>query len=152
MLYLGKLEHDRRPCDVIQVRSEGWVEFIDLIFLDDRGVIVKWVSSFADGGRTITMTEEVTSYALNPDLRPEQFVYKPRDGARLIDADDERKRDKENLDAYWAREKQELEAHLLPVGARAPDFTVPDTDGRPLTLAGLLHRKKALVLHLWCFG
>jgi outer membrane lipoprotein-sorting protein len=144
--YLGKLDHNHQACDVIQVRGEGTTAWQTLLFLDGRGVPVKtFATHFHKDGTIHTTTEVVTHYALDPELPPDQFVFKLPAGARLIDGDAE-------VGVAEARVREESNKYLLKVGEKAPAFAVPDTAGNQLTLDGLLTGKKALVLHLWCFG
>lgn len=153
LCYLGKLEHDRQSCDVIQVRGESRIEFQCLLFLDGRGVPVKWVEThFRKDGSRYAKTEEVTRYALDPELPPERFAFKLPEGAKLIDGDAQREKARADSKQRLAELKEALDEPLLKVGRKAPAFEVPDTDGNQVTLDGLLKGKKALVLHLWCFS
>src|SRR5262249_1709538 len=130
--YLGKLEHHRQSCDVIQVRGESNVEFQCLLFLDRSGVPVKWVMTlFLTDGSCLTTTEEVTSYALNPEMPPERFAFRLPEGAKLIDGDAEREKRAEAKQREAKRKKKSDDDALLKVGEKAPAFKVPDTDGNP---------------------
>src|SRR5262249_16214372 len=100
--------------------------------------------SLKDGSSTVS-TEQVTSYALDPELPVERFVYKPPEGVTVVDG-------KTRNEEFLAKFKARREDPLLKIGDKAPAFEVPDIDGNTLTLDGLLKGKKALVLHLWCFS
>lgn len=73
---------------------------------------------------------------LDQPLDAKSFVWTPPQGA------------KENK----LSEVDDLDAKLLPVGSKAPDFTLPSLDGKPVKLSQFVKGKKATLINFWYWG
>ena len=108
----------------------------------DAQAAINFVKAHPDCESSLTLVGAVGCYApdrleellalLSPDIRSGRL-------SAYID--------KQIADAKAYRQQKEMEGKTLPMGSMAPDFTLNDLNGQPLTLSSL--RGKIVVLDFW---
>jgi peroxiredoxin/outer membrane lipoprotein-sorting protein len=131
--YRGSRTADGEAFEVVEFRLERPLpQTIRLYISPDRLVRRIEAESEQFGKGETVYTEIQTDQPIDPDI----FVFRPTEGM---------------VERKTAR-PQDIEAGLLGVGKKAPDFTVPTMSGRTLSLKEALRGKKAVLLDFWFYG
>ena len=81
----------------------------------------------------IVQTNILTDIKLDETRSPEEFAFKPPAGVKEL-------------------VRQDPSAKLVPVGKKAPDFSLPTPGGKKISLQDGLSRKKALLINFWFYN
>ena len=119
--------------DAVEVRGGGDVTYIMQLFLDRSHVIRRWVTHTGTERVKLVYDATLRNVRLDAPLAPASFAYAPPKTAKPIQMPDEA-------------------AHLLAVGAPAPDFTLSTPDQGSVDLASRLRQAKAVLINFWFYG
>jgi hypothetical protein len=124
----GEETVDGAGCWVVKVRKNAIDSSVYVIGKAD-GLIRRAEMTMEETGFKDTATTLLTNIHLNAPLTSADFRFTPPGKAQGMEGADK----------------------LLPVGAKAPDFTLRALDGTKVSLSGALKARKAVVLNFWFY-
>ena len=120
---------EEAACTVVSYQAPWGDETMDVsIWLDDQHRVRREVVKVMFDGKPQENTVEFGTVDLAPNLPGDAFTFKPADGATELKLEDPLEK-------------------LIAVGAKAPDFSATDLDGRDVALSTF--KGKTVVLNFW---
>lgn len=116
---------------VIEIEGDKPMAYTARLYFGADKLLRRSTVTFGEGERAAVFRAEIRNVKINQRLRTAAFNFTPPATA--------------NLDTG-------AETRLLAVGERAPDFSLPDTEGHATALADIRQGKKATLINFWYVG
>ena len=126
--YVGEEVIEHAKFSVIEISGDKPMAHTARFYFDASKILRRSVVRFGDGPGAATFTCVIEDVKSPKNLRPANFKYRPPLTAKLDTG---------------------AESKMLALGEQGPDFSLPTTDGKQLSLASVRQSSRATLINFW---